>query len=538
MLGRRVGLDLVFPGQTLACTVIGASLFGLGTIMADPHATVGSAEHPGGQPLEPVTEGVPSLLTAPKEEPALPEGVAAPSVLPGAPPIVPQVNAAPDQVTPPLSLPESNGMGAARGVGVEDQLIPLDSANLDASGAGTESLKQEGAAADGSAATLDMAELQGSTEVSRDIIDELQTREGGRPWTFSLSGGVIYDDNVGFQQTGGDQASDIIINTGFNSTYAVPAGNLIRSFNAVAGGSYMTYTENSEFSGWNANVGVAASYAAGSLSGALNLRADQMNAADRLVVGFSVSRNYSAGLTGNYDVSEKTRLTASLDMVAIDFLQQGYQEEVYNGNSTLRATVGANYAVTTKTRLGANYMWSSAKRADESSWGFSSLNATAEWTATAKTRVSGSIGRQVSSLNGVEAGDGPGWVGSLTGSWQTTDRMALTVGFTRSTAAAAIGGNGGMTFNTVTAGVSRTLSERLTASVRMSFRGDTYEDLDGGSEFEGREATFWNVDSTLTWRMTSRAALLASYQFMDNSSNLNSWNFSANRVGINFMYSF
>lgn len=538
MLGRRVGLDLAIPAQTLACTVIGASLFGLGTIMADPQVTAGSVEHPGGQPLEPVTEGLPSLLTVPKEELPMPEGVGAPPVLPEAPPIVPQVSAAPDQVTPPLRLPESKGMEAAGGEGAEDQLIPLDSASLDASGAGNASLTQAGAAADGTAATLDMAGLQGSREVSRDILDELQTRNGERPWTFSLRGGVVYDDNVGFQQNGGDQSSDIIINTGFNSTYTLPGGNLIRSFNAVAGGSYMTYTENSEFSGWNANVGLATSYAIGSLSGALNLRADQMNAADRLVGGFSVSRNYLAGLTGNYDVSDKTRLTASLDMVVIDFLQQGYQEEAYNGNSTLRATVGANYAVTTKTRLGASYMWSSAKREDESAWGFSSLNATAEWTATAKTRISGSIGRQVSSLDGVETGDGPGWVGSLTGSWQATDRMALTIGFTRSTAAAAVGGNGGMTFNTVSAGLSRTLTDRLTASVRMSFRSDTYEDLDGGSEFEGREATFWNVDSTLTWRMTSRAALLANYQFMDNSSNLSSWNFRANRFGINFMYSF
>jgi hypothetical protein len=38
--------------------------------------------------------------------------------------------------------------------------------------------------------------------------------------------------------------------------------------------------------------------------------------------------------------------------------------------------------------------------------------------------------------------------------------------------------------------------------------------------------------------MTSRAALIANYQFMDNSSNLSEWNFSANRVGVSFMYSF
>ena len=538
MLGRRVGLELAFPAQTLACTVIGASLFGLGTIMADPQATVGSGEHPGGQPLEPVTESVPSLLTAPKEEPPLPAGVGAPPVVPEVPAIVPQVSGLPDQVTPPLSLPESKGMEAAGDVGTEDQLIPLDSASLDASGAGTESLKQAGVAADGTAATLEMAGLQGSREVSRDILDELQTREAGRPWTFSLRGGVSYDDNVRFQQDGGDQSSDIIINTGFNSTYTVPGGNLLQSFNAVAGGSYMTYTENSEFSGWNANVGLATSYSLGSLSGALNLRANQMNAADRLVGGFSVSRNYLSTLSSNYDISEKTRIVGVFSFSSVDFLQQGYQDQQYNGNSTWSASLGANYAVTTKTRLGANYMWSSAKRQGGDTWGFSSLNATAEWTATAKTRFSGSLGRQVSTLDGVENGDGPGWVGSLTGSWQTTDRMALTIGFTRSAAAAAVGGNGAMNFNTVTLGLSRNLSERLTATLRMNFRRDSYEDLDGGDEFQNREATYWNVDSTLMWRMTSRAALSANYQFMDNSSNLSEWNFSANRIGVNFMYSF
>ena len=538
MLGRRVGLDLAIPAQTLACTVIGASLFGLGTIMADPQVTVGSAEHPGGQPLEPVTEGVPGLLTVPKQEPTLPEGIGAQPVQTEAPSIVPQVSAAPEQVTPPLSLPESKGMEAAGGVGAEDPLIPMDSANLDTSGAGADSLKQAGAAADGTAATLDMAGLQGSREVSRDILDELQTRDGGRPWMFSLRGGVSYDDNVRFQQDGGDQSSDIIINTGFNSSYTVPGGSLIQSFNAVAAGSYMTYTENSEFSGWNANVGLATNYAVGSLSGALNLRADQMNAADRLVAGFSVSRNYLSTLSANYDISDKTRIVGVFSFSAVDFLQQGYQDQQYNGNSTLSASLGANYAVTMKTRLGANYMWSSAKRQDSSAWGFSSLNATAEWTATAKTRFSGSIGRQVSTLDGVESGDGPGWLGSLTGSWQATDRMALTVGFTRSAAAAAVGGNGAMNFNTVTLGLSRNLSERLTATLRMNYRSDSYEDLGGGDEFLDREATYWNVDSTLMWRMTSRAALIANYQFMDNSSNLSEWNFSANRVGVSFMYSF
>lgn len=538
MLGRRTGDGHVLPGQTLACTVIGASLFGLGSIMADPQATGVNGEHPGGQPLEPVTEGVPSLLTVPKEEPPMSEGIGAPPVLPEAAPIVPQVSAVPDEVTPPLSLPETRGMEAAGGVGADDQLIPLDSASLDSSGAGTESLKQAGAAADGPVATLEMAGLQGSREVSRDILDELQTRDGGRPWTFSLRGGVSYDDNVRFQQDGGDQSSDIIINTGFNSTYTVPGGNVIQSFNAVAGGSYMTYTENSEFSGWNANVGLATSYAIGSLSGALNLRADQMNAADRLVGGFSVSRNYFSTLSANYDISEKTRIVGVFSFFAVDFLQQGYQDQEYNGNSTLTSSLGANYAVTMKTRLGANYMWSSAKQQDGEAWGFSSLNATAEWTATAKTRFSGSLGRQVSTLDGVQNGDGPGWVGSLTGSWQATDRMALTVGFTRSSAAAAVGGNGGMNFNTVTLGLTRNLSDRLTATLRTNFRSDSYEDLDGGDEFKDREATYWNVDSSLMWRMTTRAALMANYQFMDNSSNLSDWNFSANRIGITFMYSF
>jgi hypothetical protein len=162
----------------------------------------------------------------------------------------------------------------------------------------------------------------------------------------------------------------------------------------------------------------------------------------------------------------------------MDFVQQSYQAQQFNGNSTMSASFGANYAVTAKTRLGANYMWTEAKQEAFSSWGFSSINATAEWQATAKTGFTGSLGRQVSSLDGVETGDGPGWIGSLNGSWQASDRMALTLGFTRSAAAAAVGGNGSKNFNTINFGLSRTVTDHLTGSLQVSYRKDDYQDLD------------------------------------------------------------
>lgn len=541
MLGRRVGVDLTLPAQTLACTVIGASLFGFGAMMADAQTTGAGAEHAGGQPLEPVTEGVPSLLTVPKEGPPLPEGNGALTAQPAAEvqSVVPQVNPVPDQVTPPLAPPAANQDGVAEdGAALDSLLVPLDSAGMATSSSGTAELSAAGAAADGVAVDLDSANLNGSREISRDVLNDMQNRADGRPWTFRLMAGVMYDDNIRFQQSDAGQTSDIILNAGFGAGYTIPAGSILQAFNATANGSYLSYLENPDYSGWNASLGISSSVAYGDFSGSVSLTAGQNNAADRLVGGFAVSRNYVGALTGNYNVSEKTRVTASMNLQVVDFVQQSYQDQNFNNNSTLSATLGANYAVTTKTRLGGNYMWSKGQQQDISEWSFSSINATAEWTATAKTGFTGSFGRQISSLDGVESGSGPGWIGFLNGTWQASDRMALTLGFARSAQPAAIGGNGAMNFNTINVGLNRRLSDRLSASLRVNYRVDDYQDLGGGTEFENRTATYWEVGSTVTWQVTTRAFLTGTYQFQDNASNLSAWNFSGNRLGLSFAYSF
>jgi hypothetical protein len=417
-------------------------------------------------------------------------------------------------------------------------LIPLDAAAMGASSSGTAALMPAGSAAEAVAAEAGDAGLDDAGEVTRELLDDVQARANARPWTFNVTGGVMYDDNVQFQQAGGDQTSDIILSGGFNSTYAMRSGSIVQSLNGVVGGSYMSYLENSEFSGWNGNAGLTGAILYGDFSGSVNVTAAQVNGANRLVGGFSVNRNYLAAVTGNYEISAKTRVTASVNLNVMDFVQQSYQAQQFNGNSTLSASFGANYAITAKTRLGANYTRSEAKQEAYSTWGFSSINATAEWQATAKTGFTGSVGRQVSSLDGVEAGDGPGWIGSLNGNWQASDRMALTLGFTRSAAAAAVGGNGAMNFNTINFGLTRTVTDRLAGSLRVNYRSDNYQDLDGGDEFQGREATYWNIGAGMTWRISTRAMLGATYDFQDNNSNFGGWNFSANRVGMNFTYSF
>jgi uncharacterized protein (PEP-CTERM system associated) len=95
-----------------------------------------------------------------------------------------------------------------------------------------------------------------------------------------------------------------------------------------------------------------------------------------------------------------------------------------------------------------------------------------------------------------------------------------------------------MNFNTINFGLSRTVTDHLTGSLQVSYRKDDYQDLDGGDEFQGREATYWNVNTSLSWRISTRAGLQLNYQFQDNNSNFSDWNFSANRVGLNFTYSF
>ena len=533
MLGHggpdRVRLGNGAVVHTLTCSVFGMSLMGIGSIMADGQTAVGSVDVPGGKPLEPVVDGVPGLLAAPKEG-----ALAAPEPVPFDPGKITGAETALPAVSPP-ALPTGPGLESGPGT---DGLVPLDAAAMEASAAGTAALMPAGSAAEAVAADTGGAGLDGAREVSREMLDDVQDRANGRPWIFNVTGGVMYDDNVQIQQAGVDQKSDIILSGGFNSSYAMRSGSIVESLNGVVGGSYMSYLENSEFSGWNGNAGLTGAIRYGDFSGSVNVTASQVNGANRLVGGFSVNRNYLAAVTGNYEISEKTRVTASVNLNVMDFVQQSYQAQQFNGNSTLSASFGANYAITAKTRLGANYMWSEVKQEAFSSWGFSSINATAEWQATAKTGFTGSVGRQVSSLDGVEAGDGPGWIGSLNANWQASERMALTLGFARSAMAAAVGGNGGMNFNTINFGLTRTVTDRLTGSLRVNYRMDDYEDLDGGDEFQGRESSFWSIGAGLTWRISTRAMLGATYDFQDNNSNFGGWNFSANRVGMNFTYSF
>jgi len=533
MLGHG-GPDRVRLGNgavlhTLTCSVLGVSVMGIGSIMADGQLAVGSVDVPGGQPLEAVADGVPGLLATPKEG-----TLAAPVPVPFDPGKITGAETAPPVVSP-LALPTGPGLETGPGT---DGLIPLDAAAMGASSSGTAALMPAGSAAEAVAAEAGDAGLDDAGEVTRELLDDVQARANARPWTFNVTGGVMYDDNVQFQQAGGDQTSDIILSGGFNSTYAMRSGSIVQSLNGVVGGSYMSYLENSEFSGWNGNAGLTGAILYGDFSGSVNVTAAQVNGANRLVGGFSVNRNYLAAVTGNYEISAKTRVTASVNLNVMDFVQQSYQAQQFNGNSTLSASFGANYAITAKTRLGANYTRSEAKQEAYSTWGFSSINATAEWQATAKTGFTGSVGRQVSSLDGVEAGYGPGWIGSLNGNWQASDRMALTLGFTRSAAAAAVGGNGAMNFNTINFGLTRTVTDRLAGSLRVNYRSDNYQDLDGGDEFQGREATYWNIGAGMTWRISTRAMLGATYDFQDNNSNFGGWNFSANRVGMNFTYSF
>ncbi len=524
----------VAAGTSAMCAVVGVSLLGVTAMMAAPPVS----EVPSAQPLEPVSDQVAGGVPSVPKAAALPTGEVPMDATKAAAPLVPQIGVGTEPVTPPMSLPANPPGSAVDGGAPEGELVPLDAPGLAPATSGAASLEGADATASAASAETPGPGLDTSREVSREILEQIQESGAARPWTFSLSAGVTYDDNIQFQQTSVGQLSDIILNTGFNSTYDVLSGNVLRSLNAVLGGSYVTYFEHSEFSGWNANAGLHPTFGIGDFSCSIDLNAAQMNAPDRLAGGFAVSRNYSGGVNSFYEISEKTRVTAAFNVMVMDFVQQSYQTQPFTGNTGITANIGGNYAVTAKTRLGGNYMWSSNEQEGFSSWSFSSINATAAWQATAKTGFTGSVGRQINSLSGVEGGDGPGWIGSLAGTWQASDRMTVTVGFNRSAAPAAVGGNGAMNFNNYNLGVSRTLTERLTASLQVNYRVDDYQDLAGSDQFLGREATFWNVNTSLSWRVSTRAGLQLSYQFQDNNSNFSAWNFSANRVGMNFTYSF
>ena len=501
--------------RSLAGGVVTASLLFSGNLTANQVPSSGSPfppGHPGAAPLELVPADAATLQPANDPASATPAQHSLGMVSdPSGAELLP---ALPSEAGVDVSLFAPAGLDSAVDP-AGDLLMPAgDMASGDAAG------------------DLSVAALEGVQDTVVDPKQQLQA-PSPRPWTFSVNAGIIYDDNILFSGPGDTvpQQGDYILNAGFGGSYSLPGGSMLRSLTLTGSASYMHYLEQEDLSGWNFNVGLNASQEFGDLVVNVGLFANQANSADRWVGGFATRRNYGANIDAFYSLTGKVRLTGGMGWAMMDF--DSYLLNTISWNFY----AGMDYAVTEKTRLGANYMWSWMDQDFSTQQGWGSVNLTAAWQATAKTGFSTSIGHMVGGLDGSAGADGPGWLWSLGANWQATDRTNVSLTGSRNLTGNPVGNNEVINFTTVALTVGHRFSDRLSASVGTSYQFDAYEATETGIQ-DGRQDNWWTLNASLSWQIMPRTALNAFYEYRNNASNTTGADFDANRYGLSMSYSF
>lgn len=348
-------------------------------------------------------------------------------------------------------------------------------------------------------------------------------QEVSRPWSISLFTGATYDDNIRFAGSSEGQSSDVIWNTGVSSGYRLPGSGLLRSLSMSAGASYQSYLDNDDLSGWNYNVGLSAGRNLGDLSLSGSLFASQMNSADRWAGDFATRRSFGASLSAAYSLTGKVRLVTNVGWNAFE-----YDGELI-GTQSWNVSAGLDYQFSPKLRGGINYGWSTFEQDGYDNRNLNTINFTTAWQASPKTGFSASFGPQIGNFAG-SIGDGPGWVASLSGNWQATDRTSVGLGLNRNVTGSPGSGGSSINFTTVSLSVGHGFTDRLSGSASISYQTDDFNADEQGA-FGGRQDDFISLTASLSWRFTTRASLTAFYEFRENSSNAQDVDFSNNRIG-------
>jgi hypothetical protein len=348
-------------------------------------------------------------------------------------------------------------------------------------------------------------------------------QDAGKPWSVSLFSGATYDDNIRFAGAGEDESSDVIFNTGVSAGYRLPGSGLFQSLSMTAGASYQSYLDNDDLSGWNYNAGLTGGRSIGDLSLSGSLFASQMNSADRWAGNFATRQSFGASLSAAYSLTGKVRLVTNAGWNAFE-----YDGDLL-GTQSWNVSAGFDYEFSPKLRGGINYGWSTFEQDGYDNRGWSNINFTAAWQASPKTGFSASFGPQIGNFNG-SIDSGPGWIASLSGNWQATDRTSVALGLNRNMTGSPVDGGSSISFTTVSLSVSQGITDRLSGSAAISYQTDDFNADEEGA-FGGRQDDFFSVTASLSWRFTTRASLTAFYEFRDNSSNAQGVDFSNNRIG-------
>ncbi len=434
-----------------------------------------------------------------------------------------------DPATPPASEPTekadaSAAAAPASGLSPETPTLPQNSGITPASSAA------EPAPMASSAVPTEGEQVSSSPSVLESVGNSYAgdpsapaNQDTGKPWNVSLFTGATYDDNIRFAGDGEGESSAVILNTGVSAGYRLPGSGLFQSLSMTAGGSYQSYLDNDDLSGWNYNAGLSGGRNIGDLSLSGSLFASQMNSADRWAGNFATRQSYGASLSAAYSLTGKVRLVASGGWNAFDY------DGNLLGTQSWNASAGFDYELSPKFRAGVNYGWSTFEQDGYDNRSWSNINFTAAWQASPKTGFSASFGPQIGNFNG-SIDNGPGWVASLSGNWQAADRTSVALGLNRNVTGSPVDGGSSISFTTVSLSVSQGITDRLSGTAAIAYQTDDFNADEQGA-FGGRQDDFLSLTTSLSWRFTTRASLTAFYEFRDNSSNSQGVDFSNNRIG-------
>jgi hypothetical protein len=426
--------------------------------------------------------------------------------------------AAPASGLSPETATEASGLSPETASPPQNSGITPASSAADAAPMASSAVPAEGESASSSPSVLESVGSSYAGDPSTPA-----NQDAGKPWSVSLFFGATYDDNIRFAGAGEDESSDVIFNTGVSAGYRLPGSGLFQSLSMTAGASYQSYLDSDDLSGWNYNAGLTGGRNIGDLSLSGSLFASQMNSADRWAGNFATRQSYGASLSAAYSLTGKIRLVTNGGWNAFE-----YDGDLL-GTQSWNVSAGFDYEFSPKLRGGINYGWSTFEQDGYDNRGWSNINFTAAWQASPKTGFSASFGPQIGNFNG-SIDSGPGWIASLSGNWQATDRTSVALGLNRNMTGSPVDGGSSISFTTVSLSVSQGITDRLSGSAAIAYQTDDFNADEEGA-FGGRQDDFFSVTASLSWRFTTRASLTAFYEFRDNSSNTQGVDFSNNRIG-------
>lgn len=332
-----------------------------------------------------------------------------------------------------------------------------------------------------------------------------------------LSVGAVYDDNIFLEPD--NEESDLIL----TATLGVQAefGSAERGVSAGYALSGFLFTDHSENNSLNHDLWATAHRQFSKTRVAGAVRYQHLSGSDRDAGGYTERDSLTASLDFGHELSGKTNLHGGVHHTSTFY-------DAFNDSADTNARFGADYAVTGKTRLGAEGVVGYLAGQSGVDQTYEQANATLSYGATGKLTFTGSAGWEWRQGDG--GGDSDGFVYSLGLFYQPRETTTVSLRGSRHTFASALFDDVTRRSTNVELGLSQKIYSRFALSVAAGYEHSEYQ---GSNRFgAGREDDYFYVRPSLSFGITSRVWSTFFYEYRHNdSSSVAGQSFENNRVG-------